>query len=180
METQNLKPFLKKNMDVLFIGLNPSDISDGNGHYFSVNKSFWNQLFQSGLITKDIDKSTADEIVFGKNEFNKNRWSYGIADLVPYISDRVSKNIKVTKNDYKNLKNLISKYKPKTVCIIHNEVMKCIRKNGPEIKDIKYGQIGKIFEDLDTMFFYIPFPHGNAYTTVYKIKLYKELVAFLE
>lgn len=60
--------FLRDNLDVLFIALNPPVQSNNNGHYFSGKQSsFFNQLYLSGLITEDLDKTIADDLVFGKS-----------------------------------------------------------------------------------------------------------------
>lgn len=180
MDTQNLRPYLRENIDVLFIGLNPSDISDTNGHYFSVKQSFWDQLLQSGLLTKRVDKSYADEIVFGTNMANRNSWNYGIVDIIHTVSDRDSTDIKPSKNDYEWLKENILLFKPRVACIIHSKVMKCIDKFTLETLDIHHGCMGKLLNEVNTTFFYIPFPHGNKYTNNYKVSLYKGIVEYLE
>lgn len=82
MKESRLKPFIHSGLDILFVGLNPARGSSQNGHYFSVNASFWNQLNEAGLITEFIDKGIADEIVFGSTCININEYQYGITDLV--------------------------------------------------------------------------------------------------
>ena len=62
----NLRPFLRPQLDVLFVALNPPAQSNHNGHYFSGRGSrFFHLLYLSGLITQDLPKETADTIVFG-------------------------------------------------------------------------------------------------------------------
>lgn len=142
MNTVNLKPFIRDNMDVLFVGLNLSDISNNNKHYFSVYDSFWNQLYRSGLINSEVDKMDADIKVFGSNKINKHSWNYGIMDLKPNIADRHSNNIKLFKEDYDYLTDILLKYKPKVACIIHNKVIKSIKKYNEEFK-ITCKRLGK-------------------------------------
>ena len=86
----NLKPFIKHNLEILFIALNPPEISNEIGHYFSKVPNFWNQLFLSGLITRNVKKETADELIFGSNKYNYKNWNYGIVDLVPNIIETSS------------------------------------------------------------------------------------------
>lgn len=63
--------YLKENLDILFVALNPPVQSNTNGHYFSGKQSiFFKQLYLSGLITKEIDKAIADELVFEGNKYN--------------------------------------------------------------------------------------------------------------
>jgi len=45
----NLVPFIRDNLDILFIGLNPAKGSSENRHYFSVKPAFWNQLYDAGF-----------------------------------------------------------------------------------------------------------------------------------
>jgi hypothetical protein len=85
LEKSNLVPFLREGLDILFIGLNPALGSSRNRRYFSVNQSFWSQLYSSGLITQYVDKSEADGKIFGSTEYNFNNWEYGMsrARLIP-------------------------------------------------------------------------------------------------
>jgi len=92
MEKSQLVPFVKEGLDILFVGLDPANGSDDHGHYFSVKQAFWNQLLSAGLITEKVSKLSADDEIFGNNEKNFNKWSYGITDLVPNIVESNSKN----------------------------------------------------------------------------------------
>jgi G:T/U-mismatch repair DNA glycosylase len=66
MNTVRLQPFTRAGLDVLFLAHNPPVQSNASGHYFSGGGSrFFHLLFKSGLITQDIPKSSADEVVFG-------------------------------------------------------------------------------------------------------------------
>lgn len=107
MEKSNLKPFIREDLDILFVGLNPAKGSSDKRHYFSVNQSFWNQLFESGLITIRVDKNIADEVVFRTSEINYNNWSYGITDLITSIAESNSNLIAVNEVDCIRLVNFI-------------------------------------------------------------------------
>ena len=94
MNSSTLQPFIRKNLGILFVGLNPSIGSSEKVHYFSVKQSLWNQLYQTGLIISSIDKAYADEVVFGSTKINFHGWSYGITDLVTEIAESDSRKIK--------------------------------------------------------------------------------------
>src|SRR5437879_4105247 len=129
MEKSSLKPFLRENLHILFVGLNPAKGSNDNRHYFSVRQSFWDQLFYSGLLTTRLDKSNADEKVFGSGACNHNNWNYGITDLVTEFAESDSKKIKPTYNDYSRLITVIKKYQPLTVVLLHSKVLKNVMKH---------------------------------------------------
>ena len=175
----NLKPFIKHNLEILFIALNPPEISNEIGHYFSKVPNFWNQLFLSGLITRNVKKETADELIFGSNKYNYKNWNYGLVDLVPNIIETSSSKVKPLDSHINNLKNLIIEYKPKNAIIIHSKVRdKLYNKHTPMTK----GYIGKILlnEGCETNFFLAPFPHGDSIKQEVKISLYKKIKILID
>ena len=176
----NLKPFVRKNLDILFIALNPPEISNKKGHYFSVKQSLWNQLYESGLISEMVDKEIADEQVFGSNKLNYNSWQYGVIDLAPDIIETVGAKVKPTDDHVKKLIENICYYKPKIALIIQNRVRdKICKENIP----MNTGLIGRILEEdygCNTEFFLIPFPHGNSIKDKVKVDLYKKIKIFLK
>jgi hypothetical protein len=181
MKKSNLKPFIRNNLEILFVGLNPAEGSSENKHYFSVNQSFWNQLYFSGLITKMIDKSYADEIVFGTQTINFNGWFYGITDLVVDYAESSSRKIKPTDEDCSRLKNQILLFKPKVVVIIHQKVLRKFMKFlGRDIPSSNSGYLGKLISNSDAIFFNIAFPHGNYISSEEKIREYKKLKQFIQ
>lgn len=181
MEKSNLRPFLRENLDILFIGLNPARGSSLNKHYFSVNQAFWNQLFESGLINKQIDKSKADSTVFGSEIINRNNWSYGITDLVTEIAESDSSKIKPTTQDCGRLKSVIIKCKPRVGILLHSKVLDSfIPYIGHQVPQSNSGKMGKIIKDCETVLFNIAFPHGNTIKSIDKIKQYKEVINYLE
>jgi hypothetical protein len=180
MEHSNLIPFVRDNLEILFIGLNPAVGSSRNGHYFSVNRSFWGQLHGSGLIVSRVDKSIADEIVFGGTRKNYQRWSYGITDLVPDIAESDSSKIKPTQQDCKTLCALIKKATPKVAVLLHGRVRESLLSFlGYPVPMANSGKLGFLLKDTPTMFFDIAFPHGNKIQSEDKIVHYRAIKRYL-
>ena len=180
MEKSKLVPFIRHNLDILFIGLNPAKGSSENGHYFSVNPAFWNQLYIAGLITKRVDKLIADNIVFGSNVINLNGWEYGITDLITEVAESDSRKIKPTNDDCRRLEKEIRKYRPKATILLHGKVTKTFLPYlGNNPVRANHGQIGKIMVNCPTMFYSIAFPHGNNVPSADKVKKYKEVKYYL-
>ena len=176
MQESTLIPFLRKNLEILFVGLNPAKGSSENGHYFSVNQAFWNQLYESGLILKTVDKSNADLKIFGSNKFNFDNWNFGITDLVIEIAESNSAEIKPKHTDLIRLKSVIQEYKPKSVVLLHCKVLKKFTSFlGNKVNESNTGELGTLIENCDTIFFNIAFPHGNTITKDRKIIRYQEL-----
>jgi hypothetical protein len=180
LEQSTLIPFVRKNLEILFVGLNPAKGSSRNRHYFSVNQSFWNQLYESGLIINPVDKSTADDQIFGNTALNFHGWSFGITDLVPKFTESNSKKIKPDRTDCENLVVLIQDISPKVVILLHSKVIKYFLGylNYP-LPPTNAGQIGNIIPGCSTMFFYIAFPHGNAIPSKIKVENYKQVKQYL-
>ncbi len=173
-------PFLRRGLDILFVGLNPANTSSKKGHYFSTNPAFWNQLYSAGLITKPVDMNVADEQVFGNSAINANHWEYGITDLVNFLAESNSSVVKPTTKNCIDLKQTILEYEPKVVILLHSKVIKHFVKNFLGKEGVEYGNLGKLINGCDTVFFNIPFPHGNAISSDVKVELYKQVKNSLE
>jgi len=181
MNKSTLIPFLRENLEILFVGLNPATGSSSKGHYFSVNQALWNQLYDSGLITQRIDKSEADLTVFGSTSINRSNWSYGITDLLPEIAESDSRIIKPSDADCERLKNDIVKYEPEAVILLHGKVLcSFLGYLDVDIPESNSGKMGKLIKGCDSMFFNIAFPHGNAISSDLKIARYREVVDYLK
>lgn len=180
MQKSTLNPYTRTNLDILFVGLNPAKGSSENRHYFSVKQSFWNQLFKSGLITKEIDKIIADDVVFGSTKININNWNYGITDLITEVAESDSRKIKPTNQDCYRLDKLIKELRPLSVVLLHGKVLENFTKYlnilAPKANS---GKMGKIINGSDAVFYNIAFPHGNAITDELKINKYKDLKQFI-
>jgi hypothetical protein len=179
-EQSTLKPFLRSGLDILFIGLNPANGSSRNRHYFSVNSAFWNQLFDSGLITTKVDKLCADELVFGGNSINLNRWSYGITDLLPEVAESDSAAIHPTRVDCQRLADEIQRCQPRAAVLLHRKVVEAFLPfYDCPIPPLNSGQIGLIISGFPTMFFNIAFPHGNTIPSQAKVAQYRKIWDYL-
>ena len=175
-----LNPFVKDGLDILFVGLNPGGTSSQKGHYFSTNPALWNQLYASGLITRPVNMNDADEQVFRSTIINANGWKYGITDLVNYFAESDSRKVRPSKQNCIDLKQTIIKHKPKVVVLLHCKVIKHFVKGLLGKQNVEYGNLGKLIDGCDTVFFNVPFPHGNAITTETKVELYKQIKETLE
>lgn len=108
--------FLRYNLDILFIALNPPMQSNNIAHYFSGKQSsFFNQLYLSGLITEDLDKTIADDLVFGGTKYNYKNKHFGVIDLIPRLEETNSSKVKAKKEDVELMIERIKKYKPRNI-----------------------------------------------------------------
>ncbi|CAM3643722.1 mismatch-specific DNA-glycosylase [Cytobacillus oceanisediminis] len=106
-----IKDHLKENLDLLFVGFNPSIRSGETGHHFAnPNNRFWKILHESGLTPRKFD-STED--------YKLLELGYGMTNIVPRPTKAAEE---ITKEEYKEgRKELIKKicaYKPKVVCFV--------------------------------------------------------------
>ena len=175
-----LYPFVRHGLDMLIVGLNPGGTSSQKGHYFSTNSALWNQLYESGLITRPVDKNVADELVFRSSRINANGWEYGITDLVDYLAESDSRKVSPTNENCRKLMQTILENKPKVVVLLHSKVIKHFVKGFLGKGDVEYGNLGKLIDGFDTVFFNVPFPCGNAITSEAKVELYKQVKEVLE
>ena len=54
-ESPTLKDYLEEGLDIVFVGLNPSEYSVSVGHYFANPRNrFWAALNRSGLVDRDM------------------------------------------------------------------------------------------------------------------------------
>jgi hypothetical protein len=145
-----------------------------------VNQAFWNQLYNAGLIKKQIDKLVADWLVFRSNSINYRGWSFGITDLITEVAESDSRKIKPTEEDCRRLEREIRQYQPKTAILLHGKVTRIFLPY-LELKPVRanHGQIGKIIENCSTMFYSIAFPHGNNIPSKEKVKKYQEVKNYL-
>ena len=180
MQNATLKPYLRENLDILFVGLNPAKGSNDNHHYFSVNQSFWKQLTESGLLNESISKDTADITVFGSNNINYKGWCYGITDLVTEIAESNSRNVKIEDKHCIKLFEDIRTYNPKVVIFLHQKATKTFLKflhHSPQKANC--GCLGKIIPDCDSMIFSIGFPHGSSIPSIEKVAKYIEVKEYI-
>lgn len=125
----NLNEILHPKMDILFVALNPPKNSNSNGKYFSNNLSFWNVLYNSGLIIHPIyDKLKGEELVFHNNKINYQNAIYGITDLVHDVVETNSNKVKVSQHQVERILKITERYKIGKLCLMHSKVTKAFEK----------------------------------------------------
>ena len=155
-----------KDMDIVFVGINPRHESAEEGMHFHENKLFWSQLNESA-ITPEITDSK-----------NMLKYNIGIDNLV----QRPTKSSKeLSQKEYydgrKELEQKILEQKPKTVCFLGK---KAFRKYFKEKSKSHGWQKNKI---KDSKVFVAYYPQKNKYdvkmniTEADKISKLKELTA---
>ncbi|MEH6889121.1 G/U mismatch-specific DNA glycosylase [Bacillus sp. JJ864] len=102
---------VKEDLNILFVGFNPSIRSSETGHHFAnPNNRFWKILYEAGLTPKKYDASE----------------DYKLLDLDMGLTNIVARPTKaadeITKEEYKEgkeiLKQKIMRLKPKVVCFV--------------------------------------------------------------
>ena len=173
-----LKPFLQYELDVLFVALNPPRQSDTNCHWFSGKQSrFFHLLYRSNLVSQDVDKATADDIVFGSTSINYKGARYGVVDLVPDQVETKSQRVNPKWEHLDMLVRNIQCYQPRLVCVLHYKVQRAInRMQHPAIMgELMYGNCGSILRGCSSTFFLNYFPNGNRYSDRVKIEIFESL-----
>lgn len=117
-----MKPIIKKDLKLLFVGINPHPAN--KGHYFNSNKTFWKLLFKAGLTDKIIDDT---EIL---------SYNYGIVNLTdrPTVSAKELRQDELSMGAY-SIKLLADDYEPRFVVALGNMVYMLLKKVG--IKNLK-------------------------------------------
>lgn len=155
----NLIEIVQPKMDILFVALNPPVGSNHNGHYFSNNLSFWNLLYQSGLITKRVkSKLTGDDEVFRSNSINYKNAVYGIIDLVHDVIETNSNKVKVDDQRISRILEMLDKNEVGVMCLMHSKVAKAFQAAGIIVRSDKYGMVGKY---KNTLIYEVPFHNAS-------------------
>jgi G:T/U-mismatch repair DNA glycosylase len=155
----NLAEILHPEMDILFVALNPPVNSNNNGHYFSNNMSFWNLLYNSGLITNPvISKLTGDDEIFRKQSINYKNAVYGITDLVHDKVETNSSKVSVEQKMVDRILEIINKRKINILCLMHSKVGSTFQEAGLIKRKPEYGQVGQYKE---TLIYEVPFHNAS-------------------
>lgn len=106
-----IKDHLKENLDLLFVGFNPSIRSAETGHHFAnPNNRFWKILHESGLTPKKFDSIEDYKLV---------DLGYGLTNIVSRPTKAADE---ITKEEYQEgreeLKKKLVFFKPKIVCYV--------------------------------------------------------------
>lgn len=172
--TVNLKEYLHPQMDLLFVALNAPEVSNENAHWFTYNLSFWNLLFNAGIITKPItDKLKGDVTVFGTTTINYNNWVIGVTDLNREVVDTNSLNVTTNIDQVKRIKNIIDTHPTKRICLMHGLVAEEFEKQDMIKRNYNGGknQYGKVGQYKNTAIFEVPFHNAAVPSTVSFYKL---------
>ena len=103
--------FIKDQLDILFVGFNPSIRSSETGyHYANPNNRFWTILYESGLTPRKFKPSENIKLL---------TLGYGLTNIVERPTKAASE---ITKSEYEvgrqKLKDKIVRYKPSIVCFV--------------------------------------------------------------
>jgi len=159
MNTVNLIEIIHPKMDILFVALNPPVNSNNNGHYFSFNMSFWNLLYNSGLIEKPVRaKLTGDDEVFRNNTKNYKNTVFGITDLVHDKVETNSNKVRVEKERISRILDILQKNEVRVMCIMHSKVSYAFQDAGLIKRNPDYGLVGKY---RDTLIYEVPFHNAS-------------------
>lgn len=178
--TINLKEYLHPQMDLLFVALNAPEVSNENAHWFTYNLSFWNVLFNAGIIIKPIaDKLQGDVTVFGTTKINYNNWVIGVTDLNREVVDTNSLNVTTNEDQVNRIKKIIDTHPTKRICLMHGMVAEEFEKQGMIKRNYVGGknQYGKVGQYKNTAIFEVPFHNAAVPNTV---SFYKLLIQFSE
>ena len=111
MELTPIPDHLEPNLDILFVGFNPSIRSSETGyHYANPNNRFWKILFESGLTPRKYAPEENHELL---------ELGYGLTNIVARPTKAAAE---ITTDEYKEgaalLKQKIEHYQPKAVCFV--------------------------------------------------------------
>ena len=108
---EQIRDYIKENLDVLFVGFNPSIRSSETGHHFAnPTNRFWSILYKAGI----TDRKYAPT-----EDYKLLDIGYGLTNIVT----RPTRNAEeITQEEYdegrQELKKKITLYKPKIVCFV--------------------------------------------------------------
>lgn len=102
---------IKKNLDILFVGFNPSIRSGETGHHYAnPNNRFWTILHQAGITPRKYAPT---------EDFKLLDLNYGLTNIVSRPTVGAAD---ITREEYRTgreeLKRKIEVYKPKIVCFV--------------------------------------------------------------
>lgn len=102
---------LRENLDVIFVGFNPSIRSSETGHHYAnPNNRFWRILFESGITPRKYDTT---------EDYKLLDLGFGMTNIVARPTKAADE---ITKEEYlqgkQELKHKIETYYPKIVCFV--------------------------------------------------------------
>ncbi|HOJ78232.1 MAG TPA: G/U mismatch-specific DNA glycosylase [Bacillota bacterium] len=159
-----LPDIIKKNLKILFVGINPGTRSGQIGHHFAGHSNrFWKFLYESGLTVVKLDP-TEDRLLL--------EYDYGITNIAPRVTATAAE---LTAAELKEgalvLKQLIVDYHPRVVAYMGKVVYQYLAQQ----KEFQWGvQSQAVIEGI--IDFVIPNPSGlNRMPAAEQLKYYQEL-----
>ncbi|MDC3413569.1 G/U mismatch-specific DNA glycosylase [Aquibacillus sp. 3ASR75-11] len=140
---------LKKNLNILFVGFNPSIRSSQTGHHYAnPSNRFWSILYQSGLTPK---KFTPDE--------DEKLLELGLG-LTNIVARPTKGAADIKKLEYEHgsmlLQKKIIEYKPKVVCFVGKGVYQEYAKK----RNVSWGKQDHPFSSREAIEFVAPSSSG--------------------
>ncbi|MGE7120781.1 mismatch-specific DNA-glycosylase [Peribacillus sp. NPDC046944] len=160
---------LAENLDILFVGFNPSIRSGQTGHHYAnPNNRFWKILFEAGLTERKYDPS---------EDFALLGLGFGFTNIVSRPTKGAAD---ITKEEYKEgRKQLLAKiklFKPRLVCFVGKGVYQEYRQK----RDVPWG-LQKDPLSKETMEFVAPSSSGLVRMRIEDIiEIYRELPELLK
>lgn len=120
---------LRENLDVIFVGFNPSIRSSEIGHHYAnPSNRFWKILFEAGITPRKYVTPEDHKLL---------DLGYGMTNIVARPTKAADE---ITKEEYLHgkleLRGKIEKYRPKIVCFVG----KGVYQQYSERKDVKWGK----------------------------------------
>lgn len=160
----NLTEYIHNRMDLLFVALNAPEESNNNGHWFSRNLSFWNVLFDAGIINEPITNPLEGDIkVFGSNSINYNNWMIGVTDLNRDVVQTNSQGVITTDEQVQRILKILDANKVKRLVLMHSKVTTAFEEAKLVSRNFENGTnaYGKVGQYKDTEIFQVPFHNAS-------------------
>jgi double-stranded uracil-DNA glycosylase len=108
---QPISDHLRKNLNVVFVGFNPSIRSSETGHHYAnPNNRFWKILFEAGITPRKYESF---------EDYKLLELGYGMTNIVARPTKAADE---ITKDEYQygkqELREKIEKYRPRIVCFV--------------------------------------------------------------
>ena len=129
----------------------------------------------SGLITREIPRGHADEIVFGTTEINCAGAAFGVVDLVDDLVETDSKRVHPTPRHVARLLDRVRELDARFACVIHSKVRDSLNHYGQLRSQMGYGWCGPVLPNCTTEFVVNSFPNGNSIVDAEKIRIFRLL-----
>lgn len=160
----NLTEYIHDEMDLFFVALNAPEVSNNNGHWFSRNLSFWNVLFDAGIITGKITNALEGDVkVFGSSAINFNNWIIGVTDLNREVVQTNSQGVITNDEQVQRILKILDAKKVKRLVLMHSKVATAFEEAHLIRRNFNNGTnaYGKVGQYKDTEIFQVPFHNAS-------------------